>query len=171
MEPPLPGEETNLENDDLLGDELHDSLQEGSEQLAHAQSGSEKFPSSSRSIRSSIVAAESTETQSQQALVDVGSSITKEKKKKEPKKKEVGQTRRGPITSAVPINSASKKIQNIKGRSPSKRISLKAGSSRPRSSRRASSVPKHGVLPSSKIKSSVSSADPVGPSNPPDSAT
>lgn len=99
-------------------------------------------------------------------LLRIWAFLGPKEKKKESKKKDGAQARQNSHGSA--INSASKKIQNIKGRSPSKRISLKSGPPKPRSSRRLASAPRSEVFPSAKGKASGSGVSSVGPPNPSD---
>lgn len=165
------------EDDDVLGEELEElEVETQARQAGVSLSRSEEAPQSlnvsaqvkqlSDRLKSSIVVASGSGPEGEPSLKDLG-LIRPKAKKKEAKKKEA-QVRHSPLSSAILINSASKKIHNIKGRSPSKRISLRSGPPRSRSSRRIASVPKSEVFPSSKTKASGSGVSSVGPSNPPD---
>jgi len=92
------------------------------------------------------------------------------KKKRAETHSRKGNTTSGKVQSSLGllVNLASKKIQNVKGRSPSKRLLLKGGASKSRAAKRPSSAPRSSIFPSSKVKSPGSIGGSVGSMEPPD---
>lgn len=155
-----------FDDDDLLGDEIEESLQVCPVSTTQEDSGQTTFPATTSTPP--VAALKIQATGSKKESVSVDPPIAGPLGKKEPtKRKSEARQRRALDNPGLLVNMASRKIQNLKGRSPSKRLANKAGSSKLGSSRRAASVPWGRVLPSSKTKTSSAPGVLVGSPIPP----
>lgn len=162
-EPDMGLETLAWEDDDLLGEELEESLHSDPDPLAQTTNGL-----SLRWRRSQQVARRRWRTMMKILVLGQGRRGNRKRRNLRPSR-DRPKTLFGKAhtSNGLLVNCASRKIQNVKGRSPSKRLASKAGNSRPGSSRRAASVPRNGVFPSSKSKSSGVSVVVVGSPIPP----
>lgn len=120
--------------------------------------------------KDSLVDQQLDQEEDQEAQISRMSKI-KEYKKKEAQRKE-SHPRRNQKSPLLSLNAATKKIQNVKGRSPVKRSSSRSGQPKLRASKKSSSsVPRKVVYPSAVNKSEVSIVSSVGPSSHPDANT
>ena len=134
-----------VDDDDLLGEELEDL------EAIRLQKGlvlpNQVSPNNSKNSTRAEKRKEASGSSGAQELVTgvtdggLGPVSPKPKKKDSKNKKFAAHVGRGQGNSGLLVNLASKKIHNIKRRSPSKRVSSKSGSLKPSSSRRPSSVP------------------------------
>lgn len=144
-----------LDDDDLLGEDLVDDLRNQAPPSNIAAPVPEK-ESLMPPKQSPIAADEEAVTEKEASLLLGLKEFTAKPEKKEPKKKEAhkreAHARRGQKSPSLLINSASRKIQTVKGRSPAKRLASKTGPTKQRGSRgtkKSVDVPPSEVFPSS----------------------